>query len=265
MAKKVFGTQEWAEHTRNIISGCDHDCKYCYSKEMAIRFKRKTPQTWKEEELNHKKLNERIKKYDGKIMYPSAHDITPINIETHLKYLSNLLNVGNELLVVTKPHYTCIKKLCETLENYKDQILFRFTVGSPNTKILHFWEPNAPGYAERKKSIQYAYEQGYNTSISVEPMLDKIDNIKKLVDDLLPSVSDSIWIGKPNFLKRRVKMNGELTPEAMKKIGDLDEWCSDTNIKSLYKDLKKNKKIKWKESIKKVIGLDIPTKAGLDI
>ena len=39
----VFGTYEWAVKNFNIVSGCSHNCKYCYSKEMAIRFKRKTP------------------------------------------------------------------------------------------------------------------------------------------------------------------------------------------------------------------------------
>ena len=37
------GTQEWAASNVNIQDGCEHDCRYCYAKTMAIRFKRATP------------------------------------------------------------------------------------------------------------------------------------------------------------------------------------------------------------------------------
>ena len=33
--KRLFGTKEWADVNFNFINGCTHDCKYCYSKEMA--------------------------------------------------------------------------------------------------------------------------------------------------------------------------------------------------------------------------------------
>ena len=54
--KQVFGTTEWATKNANFISGCIHNCKYCYSKEMAIRFKRKTSGNWAVEEINHNNL-----------------------------------------------------------------------------------------------------------------------------------------------------------------------------------------------------------------
>ena len=46
---RVFGTKEWANKNVNCLSGCSHDCHYCYAKAGAIRFKRKTPTNWKEE------------------------------------------------------------------------------------------------------------------------------------------------------------------------------------------------------------------------
>jgi len=54
--KQVFGTTEWATHNENCINGCSHDCKYCYSKSMAIQYKRKTPENWQDEELKPDKL-----------------------------------------------------------------------------------------------------------------------------------------------------------------------------------------------------------------
>lgn len=65
--KEVFGTLEWAAKNANFVSGCTHDCKYCYSKEMAIRFKRKTAKNWKEEEIREDSLRKKFKKNRRKI------------------------------------------------------------------------------------------------------------------------------------------------------------------------------------------------------
>jgi DNA repair photolyase len=127
---------------------------------------------------------------------------------------------------------------------------------------LRFWEPNAPDYQERKKSLVYAFNNGYKTSISCEPMLD--NNVKAIIDDLSEYVTDAIWLGKMNFVIRRLKTNGlnnEITLEAANQIL---LWQSDDEIKKLYEKFKDNPKIKWKESIKKVVGLAVSTKKGED-
>ena len=66
MAKKktAFGTREWASANINISNGCYNDCKYCYSKSMAIRFKRKTPENWTEEVI----VDTADRKFLGNIM-----------------------------------------------------------------------------------------------------------------------------------------------------------------------------------------------------
>jgi len=73
----TLGTKEWASSNINIISGCSHDCRYCYARKMAIRFKRKTEETWKIMELNNEKLCLNFKKRKGRVMFPTSHDITP--------------------------------------------------------------------------------------------------------------------------------------------------------------------------------------------
>jgi hypothetical protein len=40
---------------------------------------------------------------------------------------------------------------------------------------------------------------------------------------------------------------------------------NDENIYEIYEMFKNDPLIKWKESIKKVVGLEIPTESGLDI
>jgi DNA repair photolyase len=261
--KQVFGTCEWATSNANYISGCMHDCKYCYSKEMAIRFKRKTPDNWVIEEINQKQINKKFNKKDGYIMFPSSHDITPNNLKYSIQFLTNLLQKGNNILIVTKPHLEVIEAICETFKDKKDNILFRFTIGSADNNVLKFWETNAPTYNERLSSLRYAFEKGFKTSVSCEPMLDiKIDN---LISSLLPYVTDAIWIGKANFLLRRLKMNGITDRESLQKAKELELNQSEEWVRSIFKKYEDEPKIKWKESIKKIVNIKIPTIKGLDL
>lgn len=260
--KPVFGTTEWAASNANIIKGCSNDCKYCFSKEMSIRFKRKTTENWKEEEVNLEVYNKTPSYREGYIMFPSTHDITPEHLNLAIDYLKRLLGAGNKVLIVSKPSFECIKQICDTFTDYKERILLRFTIGSTSNKTLKFWEPNAPDYEERKKALIYAYEAGYQTSISCEPMLD--NKIDKVIEDLSPYVNDAIWLGKMNFAIRRLRTNGQLNAETLAAAEQLLEWQSDEAIKELYKRYKDNPQIKWKESIKKVVGIEVSTIKGED-
>ena len=260
--KKVFGTHEWAVKTVNFINGCQHDCKYCYSKEMAIRFKRKTKNTWKKETVT-KKAPESFKKIEGTIMFPSSHDIHPSHLKEAICYLEKLLSAGNRVLIVTKPHYECIKAICDNFTDYKNNILFRFTIGSANSEVLKYWEPGAPDFRERIKALKYAYQKGYETSISCEPMLD--DNIEEVIEKTFSSVTDAIWLGKANFLIKRLNQNGHKEKHILIRAKQLLEWQSDESILTLFHKYKDIEKIKWKESIKNVAGLEIASQKGLDI
>ncbi|MDD3627568.1 MAG: radical SAM protein [bacterium] len=262
MKKAVFGTFEWAKYTENCIDGCKHDCKYCYSKAMAIRFKRKTSETWKHEKVRESSFNKCFNKREGTIMFPSSHDIHPEHLNENLEFLLKLLEPGNRVLIVTKPHLECIKKICSDCKDYKDRILFRFTIGSINSEILKFWEPGAPSFEERVQSLKFAYNRGFKTSISCEPLLDSTP--EKLVSKLSEYVTDSIWIGKPNFILRRLRVNDELNKINLMEAEKLIEDLNDKNIKNIFFNLRKNKIVKWKESIKKVVGIQVSFEAGLD-
>ena len=150
---KNHGTQEWSVKTINCCTGCSHDCRYCYAKGMAVRFKQVTESQWPLERIRPKDVTMPHKKYDGQVMFPSSHDITPNNLDACLTVLKNLLDAGNRVLVVSKPHLVCIKEICERFESFKKRILFRFTIGACDDRILSYWEPNAPVYDERKHSL----------------------------------------------------------------------------------------------------------------
>ena len=56
-------------------------------------------------------------------MFPSTHDITPFYLPAALVTLKALLDKGNKVLIVTKPHMECITPLCAELAIYREQIL----------------------------------------------------------------------------------------------------------------------------------------------
>ena len=261
--KPVFGTKEWADRNENCLDGCSHDCKYCYAKATAVRFGHNTPQNWKNESLKPDILKKGFRKWEGKIMFPSAHDITPAHLDDCMAFLEHMLRPGNQVTIVTKPHLDCVKAICAEFPDYKDKILFRFTIGSSDSNTLKFWEPNAPDFAERLESLKYAFTEGYQTSVSCEPMLD--DNIGDVIDQVSLFVTDSVWLGKANQLSTRLSLNGEKNPATIQKATQLEQWQSDANIKQLYSQYKDNPLIKWKDSIKKVVGLKVSTEAGMDL
>jgi DNA repair photolyase len=261
--KKPHGTQEWASHNINIQLGCEHDCRYCYAKSMGIRFQRATSKSWRKPIILKDKVEQNYRKLNGRIMFPTSHDITPLNINECSSVLQRLLQAGNEVLIVSKPHLSCIKTLCNDLLPCRTKVMFRFTIGSANDAVLSFWEPEAPPYKERIASLKWAYEQGYRTSVSSEPMLD--EHVSRVVAEVKPFITDSVWLGRVNKLANALTMNCpnrkdiRRTAEEMMQI-QTDEW-----VLGLYEQYKSDNFIKWKDSIKKVVGIQRPTAVGLDI
>jgi DNA repair photolyase len=259
--KQAFGTREWAKSTINYINGCSNNCKYCYANEMAVRFKRKTQENWAVEEIKHHKLDKKFRKRNGTQMFPSTHDITPNNLKHSIQVLENLLRKDNDVLIVTKPYIEFIKTICEKFKDKKEHILFRFTIGSADNDTLKFWEKNAPSYEERMASLKHAYSMEFQTSVSAEPILDI--EIDKLISSLLPYVTDSIWIGKANYLLSRLKRNGFNDDETIQKAKEIIANQSDEWVQNIYNTYKDNPKIEWKDSIKKIMNIPI-TVNGLD-
>ncbi len=245
--------REWAEKYENLFSGCSHDCKYCYAKSIAIHYKLNTPKNWKNEVVRNSDLLQKgFRKRNDLIMFPSSHDITPEHLQENIIFIGNILAAGNKILIVSKPHLDCVKLMCDAFIPFKANILFRFTIGSANSDTLRFWENNAPDFNERLDSLQYAFNSGFQTSVSCEPMLD--DRIDQVIDQVLPYVTETIWIGKPNQLMGRLSMNGFKNDfVTMSRGRALMKLFSDKFILNLYARYKNNSKIMWKHSIKKVV------------
>lgn len=240
--------RQWADKTINFITGCSNQCKYCYSCEMATRLRHRDPTNWGNEIVRPKDVKRRMrKKHSRNVMFPSSHDISPNHLSEALKVLEHILISGNDVLVTSKPHYECIKKICETFPGYKDKILFRFTIGSLDSHVLKYWEPKAPSFEERFECLKLAFIMGFQTSVSAEPLLDK--DVDSLISRLSPYITDTIWIGKAEQLRKRLTINGYNDPMTVSKANDLIEWQKDPSfIQGLYENYKGNTLIRWKTS-----------------
>ena len=260
---KVSGTKEWSVASDNCVLGCSHQCRYCYARSMAFQYRRIQDANEWGTTYNHVRKGQITKRRDkvtgGRVMFPTTHDITPEHLDACLVVIQKNLQVGNQLLITSKPHLDCIQQICEHCFSRRDQILFRFTIGACDQDILHYWEPGAPTFLERTGALRLAYSWGFQTSVSCEPLLDS-ENVLELIDYLTPWTTDSIWIGKMNQVRKRC-IDGT-NEEAIQCIlgGQTDEM-----VLKVYHQLKDHPLIKWKESYKEVVGLELPQEIGLDV
>ncbi|MEE4240865.1 MAG: radical SAM protein [Desulfopila sp.] len=259
---KIRGTREWAVAAIDCCTGCSHGCRYCYARyDAVVRHKTLSAAGWGVPKIDLKALTREYPLYPGQVMFPASHDIQPEIVDDCILLLEKLLEAGNTVLVVSKPHLRSIEKICDTFKEKKQALLFRFSITAQDGEILRFWEPAAPLYAERLTALRYAHEHGFQTSVSVEPMLAS-GNIEELVAEVAPFVTHSIWIGKMNRIGERVEID---SAETAKEVQRIEAGQSDEKIRALYQRLQHHELVRWKESIKEVVGLKLPDRAGLDL
>lgn len=246
----------------NCCVGCPHNCRYCYGRIAALKNGLiDSAEQWTRISCSESIVAETAKRYGGQVMFPAAHDIVAENLELSIAVIDRLLAVGNRVLIVSKPDPCCITKLCDHFQGRRDQILFRFTITARNPAVVSFWEPNAPCYRQRLKSLKLAYRRGFETSVSSEPILDIEDSIG-MIEEIEPFVSHSIWLGKMNRIEERVLVDSDA---AAAEVARVAAQQGDERIRLLYESLRSNPLVRWKESIKLVVGLPPATARGLDI
>ena len=85
--ENLSGTRQWAEKNVNFIKGCKHNCLYCYAKEQIVRTKNNTIDGWEDECLRIDVINKNYRYFNGLIMIPSSHDITPKHLSASILFL----------------------------------------------------------------------------------------------------------------------------------------------------------------------------------
>ena len=109
--------------------------------------------------------------------------------------------------------------------------------------MLDIFEPNAPVLDERMSCLRYAFEQGFETSVSCEPRFDV--DMKPLVALLMPYVTETIWVGQLNHIDALEL--GEKEKEILSRVQ------SKENTMLTYHALKDNPKIKWKSEVREML------------
>jgi len=254
--RRATGVYEWATASVNIQTGCEHDCRYCYARHDAVcRWHRCTRQAWATPIIDAARVDAKYPLFKGPVIFPSTHDITPRNINECLVVIKKLLTAGNELLIVSKPHLECVQLLCEVLRPWQRHVIFRFTIGSISDRVLKFWEPGAPNFESRIKSLSCAYLYSYRTSVSCEPYLDAFPwhVFEACYDYLSDDPAGGFWIGKLRRWDSRVDLSGA-TPEEIKLyVEPLRAAQGDGFVKGLVCQLDGRRFIRWKDSIREII------------
>jgi DNA repair photolyase len=243
----ITGTKEWAEEKNNCIIGCCRNCRYCYAKKTNIRFKKCTKDTWKDELQNK---NAKPRKHKGRIMFPTSHDLPFKNLYWWAYHLDGLLKLGNDILIVSKPEFKSIQYIVEKYKDtpYKNKIEFRFTIGTDDEKTREFWEPGAPPMEERIQCLKHAYENGFRTSVSMEPLL--VEDPTQFIKRIDPYVTGEIWIGLMNYIHK-----SDFTQDETDWYNKQIKINSYENIIKVYHATKNNPKIKYKDSVRDLLGL----------
>ena len=250
MTQNKSGTREWADYNVNCVLGCINDCRYCYAKIMAKRFGRASENTWKIMTVRKNALTQQFRKFPGRVMFPSSHDIVDIpEVEDAcFNVLAKLLERGNSVLVTTKPRISVLRKIDELFSDYKDKLQFRFTITSRNDDLLKFWEPGAPLFEERMACLKFAFSENYKTSVSIEPFLDHDPQV--LVEMVAPYSTESIWIGKMNYIPRN-----HLPESSLSFYHEIRKNTEREHLLKIYNDLKDFPKIRFKDSIRSALSL----------
>jgi len=248
--KSVRGVGEWAGYSYNCGLGCSHGCRYCYSCSFFIQqgiVPNRAAFRYERPNRNRINIDQRA---DKAVMFPSAHDITPAYLDTYCHTLYNILVAGNRVLLVSKPHYECIEHICREFQAFKAQMEFRFTIGSTNPDLTTYWEPGAPAPEERMRSLAYATEQGYQTSVSMEPILAGREDAVATFHALSPLTNGTIWIGLMNGLEERFVCETEEDRMHLEQISALQ--APDQMI-ALYHELQEESQVRWKDSIQELV------------
>ncbi len=256
VVKPGDGVFEYAPYSYNICQKCRCNCKYCYAREIAMSFcSRSNPVTadnWHEEEVKPHKVHIHQTVNDV-VMIPTMGNVSDSNVELMIQTIKNISDANNLVLVVLKPFMSVVRRLCDGLTDYKDTVQIRFTITALNPTLSQIWEPGAALPAERIECLKYAFEQGFYTSISMEPMLEERTETLRLISTIEPYVVGDIWLGKMMDIDKRVAITDDRIRDA---VATIKEQQSDIEIQRLVFALIGKRNIRYKKSIRDVVRTD---------
>ena len=106
---------EWtlSRNNVNFQTGCSNACRYCYGQFMPNIKNKPADFKWNNPEIRQKDVEKAQGFRDGRVGFPTSHDITPDNLDDYLTVLGKLLISGNRIMIITKPVLECIEAICQ--------------------------------------------------------------------------------------------------------------------------------------------------------
>lgn len=251
---------EWCDSTFNPVTGCKHDCEYCYARGIANRFKgcEEYPDGKTDKEIVE--LNEqlfKISKEGKKISAAYPFGFTPtlheyrLN-ETFKKGYGKTVFVGStcDLFGEWVPDEWIEKvfRVCEKAEDKK----FLFLTKNPKRYIELSQEGKLPerdnfwyGTTATDDDTQFFWSKKVHTFVSIEPLLKPFSTDKKVAENL--KLIDWVIIGAETGSRKN-----KVVPEK--------EWIE--NI--VEKAREAGKPVFMKDSLKPIYGEEIITEFPWD-
>ena len=104
--------------------------------------------------------------------------------------------------------------------------------------------------AERVSCLKFAFEAGFRTNVSMEPMLDGSEDAERTFFALEPLVNDKVWIGRMNKVDERVRPRDARIQAACDRVKAAQTYAQ---ILKLVRKLHGQAKVAWKDSIRGVV------------
>lgn len=259
---ETLGAHEpgWGERggTRNIQHGCERNCHFCYGAEGADRRNQRRRDDWDFPVIDLNKVNRKYRKVPKRIMFPTTHDITENNIETCLVVLKRLLEVGNNVLIVSKMSSNIFERLTTELWDFRQQLEVRITITAWDQLIKSIFERNSPWTEDQLPILESVLKLNLVLSVSIEPFLE--EDPARLIQELISRGITSIWIGPMNHRGRLQKISNTIADN----FDYLEQIYSPQNLRRIYYKCRKLMKqnpgvqIHFKDAFLKKMHLEPP-------
>jgi DNA repair photolyase len=257
MPVAIDEAQENITKGMSIQRGCENDCIYCFARHATTRFASSfinKEQPWTEpvkiESLKKARAGQTT------ILFPFTHDITEINVNDCIDFVKMQIASETNVIIVTKARRSVTTKMCEALKEHRDQVMFRFTIGSMSNDTLIFWEPGAPSFEERIESIEIASEMGFDVSAGLTPYLDiNEDDTVRLIEYLngMDEINRHVWISKMNNPMPALSCAGRIDETTMSTARELAASQTREHILSLHDRVKHLPKVRYISNVSSII------------
>jgi DNA repair photolyase len=191
--------REYSPYALNIYKGCDHDCKYCYVKNMYGYKPENNQNPYPREKIAEELVKQLQKTKINKQVLLSFSSDPYCKAEMRYNKTSQILEILNiyniPTAILTKGGIRLLKDI-ELIKRFKT-IKIGATLTFTKRKDSLYWEPGASLPEERIEMLKELHKEGIRTWVSFEPVI----NPKQTMDLLDKTVNfvDEYQVGKINY------------------------------------------------------------------